>query len=140
MTKVVPSISVMTVVFPDGPPLSFTQVRSPLFPWSSFFASFIQPMLLARFHIRNGRLLIGIHWISSLSMESGWLARLRERGTHGMSFAVVKLPKLASGSQTYSVLTPNKTRGEGTPQDVVTTAVKVDSPSPLRKRRGTANT
>src|SRR5215469_896532 len=69
MTKVVPSISVMTVVFPDGPPLSFTQVRSPLFPWNSFFASFIQPMLLARFHIRNGRLSIGVHWISSLSME-----------------------------------------------------------------------
>src|SRR5215467_7089728 len=66
MTKVVPSISVMTVVFPDGPPLSFTQVRSPLFPWNSFFASFIQPMLLAGFHIRNGRLLTGTHWISSL--------------------------------------------------------------------------
>src|SRR5215831_2816826 len=114
MTKVVPSISVMTVVFPDGPPLSFTQVRSPLFPRNSFFTSFIKPTLLARFHICNGRLLSRIHWLSSLSMEFGWSARLSERGTHGMSFSEVNLPTLASGSQTDSVLTANKTRREGT--------------------------
>jgi hypothetical protein len=53
MTEVVPSVSILAVVFANRAPLSFTEIRSPFFPRNSLLASVIQPMLLVRFPVED---------------------------------------------------------------------------------------
>src|SRR4029077_10008812 len=53
MTEVVPRISVLAVIFPYGPPLSFAEVRAPFFPGDSLFAALIQPVLFVGFNVDN---------------------------------------------------------------------------------------
>src|ERR1700757_3006199 len=64
MTEIVPRIPVRTIVFANGTPLPFTEIRTPLFPRDTGFTGIIQAFLLIRFSISNGRLLAGCHVLS----------------------------------------------------------------------------
>jgi hypothetical protein len=55
MTKVVPRISILAVVFANRAPLPLAEVGSLLLPRSSLLAGFIQPMLLIAFKGGNER-------------------------------------------------------------------------------------
>src|SRR5262245_10296148 len=48
VTKIVPGVSVLAVVFANGAPLSLAEVGSPLPPWHSFLPRFIQPLRFGR--------------------------------------------------------------------------------------------
>ena len=45
MAKIIPGITVFAVVFPDGAPLAFAEIRSPFFPGNARVARFFKTLL-----------------------------------------------------------------------------------------------
>src|SRR5215471_11275655 len=69
MSEVIPSISILAVIFANCAPLPFAKVRSPLFPRNATVTRIVEALLLVCLHIIDWRLLSRNHFLPFLHLE-----------------------------------------------------------------------